>query len=811
MQPPDERSEHFRGRSPTSQTRDVRPRWLTRRNVLVVAAESSLLAATGGSLVNAAAAARAAVPMSRVDTLPTGLTRTWLAPQYWANRPADWRLAGGRIEALTANAGGRTVGVLTRQVVPGDSDGALSVRTGTLATGTGFSGFLVGAGRGALDWRAAALVMGASGQGGGLLAVYDSDGHVRFREHTNESSQFAFAELLATNRSGPAPARSSSEDVVLTLDIVSTGSNTFSLTLTARRTGDATLLSRATRSGVPGSDLVGGISLISSTRGGGTTARHWFRDLESGGPKIGVFNRETGPVLGVLYSLSDSILKLTAQFMPIGAADPQSASLQRRASAAEPWETVSTAPVGTGYVALFRVTQWDATRDWEYRVTWADDTPQAAAYTGVVRRDPTSKSSITVAMVNCTIHTFRRLDSKTSGTPKFPGETFRGLYTTENMYFPYAELATNIQHHAPDLFVAFGDQYYENRPTLESLTPNILDVSSRYYLWLWSFAEITRNTPTICLVDDHDVNHPNLFGWSGMAAAGGNYNLGGYIMSADWVNAVQRMQCAHNPDAFDPTPVLQGITVSYGAFSYGGVSFAFLEDRKFKDTNKTNRDASGNPLPAPRQILGARQETFLRAWSSMHPGQPKVCLTQTVFSTVSTSPSGSRQADPDTSASPVAARRSALTLLKSARALILSGDQHLASVVRHGITSFTDGPIQFTGPAGGTAWQRWFTPTSALPNSTGPYTGDFTDGYGNRFRVLAVANPKISFAQVRQIQPGGNEVGDRDLKSEGYAITRIDKANAQFRLECWPWQTDPTVPGATQFAGWPHTIPFAQV
>jgi alkaline phosphatase D len=783
---------------------------LSRRNLLV-AAESSIVAAAAGALVQGAAPSQAAVALSRVDSLPTGITRTWLGPQYWANRVGDWRLANGRIEALTANTGGRTVGVLTRQIVAGNTEGALSVRTGTLATGTGSSGFLIGAGRGTLDWRAAALVMAASGQGGGLLATYDNDGRVRFRDHSNETNQFTFAELPATNRSGPAPARTLNEDVTLLLEIVPNGSGAFNLTLTARRTSDSTLLSQATRAGVAASDILGGISLISTARASSTTARYWFRDLQSGGSKIGVFARETGPVLGTLYSLAGSVLKLSAQFMPIGTADPQSASLQTRATPADPWTTVASAPVAAGYVALFRIADWDSSQDWEYRVTWAAGTPQAASYSGVVRRNPEDVSSITVAMVNCTIHTFRRLDSKSSGTPKFPGETFRGLYTTQNMYFPYAELVDHIQSHSPDLFVAFGDQYYENRPTLGSLTTNILDVSSRYYLWLWSFGEITRNTPTICLVDDHDVLHPNLFGWSGMPASGGDYNLGGYLMPGDWVNAVQRMQCSHNPDAYDPTPVLQGITVSYGAFSWGGVSFAFLEDRKFKNTNKTNRDAQGNPLPPPRDILGLRQETFLQAWASMHQGQPKVCLTQTIFSTVTTNPSGSRQADPDTSSSPVAARRSALTLLKNARALVLSGDQHLATVVRHGISTFTDGPVQFTGPAAGTAWQRWFTPSSTLPNSNGPNTGDFTDGYGNRFRVLAVANPKISFQQVRNVQPGGNEVGDRALKSEGYGIVRIDKANQQHRLEAWPWQTDPTAPGATQYAGWPLSIPFSQV
>lgn len=782
---------------------------LTRRALLAgAAAEAPCVAIATHGRANQPRASAGAVALTRVDAMPTGITRTWLAPQYWTNRLADWRLANGRIEALTANAGGRTVGVLTRQIVAGDSAGALSVRTGTLATGAGFSGFLIGAGRGALDWRAAALVMAASGQGGGLLATYDSDGNVRFRDHTNEASPFAFAELTATGRTGPAPARTLAEDVVLLLEIEPTAAGLYTLILTARGFGDGSLLSQALRTGVTGADLIGGISLISSTRSSGTTARHWFRELQTGGPKVGVFAHETGPILGVLYSLAGSVLKLSAQFMPIGTSDPQQATLQRRAPGTTGWTTVGTATVGAGYLALFRVTGWASSQDWEYRVRWATGTPQAASYAGTVRRNPTAKPRIKVAMVNCCIHSYRNLDQKSSGAVKFPGEAFRGLYTAENLYFPYTELVTHLGQHEPDLLVALGDQYYENKPTVRNSSAGILDVLSRYYLWLWSFAQLTRDTPTICLVDDHDVYHPNLWGWSGRAAPQGEYSWGGYTMASNWVNVVQRIQCSHNPDAYDPTTVQQGITVYYSAFSYGGVSFAVLEDRKFKNTNKSGTDPSGAPLPLPRQLLGARQETFLESWSGMHAGQPKVCLTQTLFASLSTDPAGSPRRDPDTNGAPAPGRLTALRLLKNARALVLSGDQHLGSLVRHGITTFTDGPVQFTAPAAGTAWQRWFAPASPLPNGTGPNTGDFTDRFGNRMRVLAVANPKISFAQVRAAQPTSEEVGDRNLKREGYGIVVIDKSAGSYDLECWPWQTDPTMPGAVQYAGWPYTLRF---
>ena len=75
------------------------------------------------------------------------------------------------------------------------------------------------------------------------------------------------------------------------------------------------------------------------------------------------------------------------------------------------------------------------------------------------------------------------------------------------------------------------------------------------------------------------------------------------------------------------------------------------------------------------------------------------------------------------------------------------------------------------------------------PNPGGtPHTGDFTDAYGNRMRVLAVANPRLTKAAFRAACKGRNaELGDRRRKREGYGLVRVDKAKRRFVIECWPW------------------------
>jgi alkaline phosphatase D len=241
---------------------------------------------------------------------------------------------------------------------------------------------------------------------------------------------------------------------------------------------------------------------------------------------------------------------------------------------------------------------------------------------------------------------------------------------------------------------------------------------------------------------------------------------------------------------------------------FGGLSLAWLEDRKFKTGDKDNLSPAGAPYPlASLDLLGTRQEAFLAAWSRMDPGLPKVCLTQTLWACLKTAPDGTLRRDTDSGGYPFAARDRALGLVKQAGAVLLSGDQHLSSLVQHGLTGFTDGPVQFTSPAVGTAWQRWFTPTSPLaqPEAT-PHTGDVTDPYGNRLHVLAVANPRISCATYRATYPGTRqEIGDRALKCEGYGVLRVDKAARAFIFQCWPYDARPAGPTA-QYAGWPWSL-----
>ena len=237
-----------------------------------------------------------------------------------------------------------------------------------------------------------------------------------------------------------------------------------------------------------------------------------------------------------------------------------------------------------------------------------------------------------------------------------------------------------------------------------------------------------------------------------------------------------------------------------------GLGFAILEDRKFKTAPIQGLDLDVHEA----QLLGRRQEAFLEAWGRDDGVDGRICLTQTVFACLQTSPEGRPLLDWDANGQPKLQRDRAIALLREARALVLAGDQHLASVVRHGIDSHTDGVVQYTGPAGVSFWQRWFEPRAGLANAgPDPHTGDFTDGFGNKLRVHAVANPTVTFAYYREFKRGRSQaLGDARLKSEGYGIIRVRRAAREYVIECWPRAEDPTRPDARQFPGWPFRLRF---
>ncbi len=470
-----------------------------------------------------------------------------------------------------------------------------------------------------------------------------------------------------------------------------------------------------------------------------------------------------------LYTHDAGVLKLSAQLYPLLSNEPLEARLEVQRDGA--WTEIARADIEyPGWSAHFRVDRWDATRSARYRVRHGDK----ATFEGTIRRDPLEKDEIVVASLGCN-------SSRTKG--------------------PRPEIVERLRRQDPDLLFFSGDQTYHHTEH----TAGWIEFGLQY-------RDVIRDRPTICIPDDHDVGHPNLWGEEGGHSTHSGGADGGYFFPAAYVNMVQRAQCWHLPDPVDPAPVRQGITVYFTRLRVGGVDFAILEDRKFK-TGPMGTIPQMGPRPDhinderydPRtidrpglQLLGERQLRFLRAWTGDWTGAEMKCvLSQTAFCGavhLHGTPDNRLLADLDCNGWPQSGRNEALREIRRARAVHLCGDQHLAVTVKHGIDEHRDGPYGFTSPAlVNTVYARWWHPkeerpgANPMPGISLPWTGDYQDGLGNKISMMAYANP--------------DDLRDETKRADGYGLVRFNKRTGGVTFECWPRFSQ-----GEQFPGWPITV-----
>jgi len=478
-----------------------------------------------------------------------------------------------------------------------------------------------------------------------------------------------------------------------------------------------------------------------------------------------------------LYTHDHGVLKLTAQLYPLLPDEPREVQLEFERGGV--WQAAAVSRVVyPGWSAHFRLTGWDGSQSVRYRVRLGEQ----SQFEGVIRRDPTDRDEIRVAVLSCN-------SSRTPG----PRET----------------IVQNLLRQDPDLLFFAGDQSYHH--------------TQHTFGWLeWGrqFREVLRDRPVVTIPDDHDVGHPNLWGAGGVRSRKPTGSDGGYFYPAEYVRMVERCQTWHLPDAADGEPVEQGIGVYFTRLRVGGIDFAILEDRKFKTgpegaipqlgprpdhITDASYDRVSVDVPG-LQLLGDRQEQFLRRWAEDWEGVSWKCvLSQTAFCGavhLHGQPNNRLLADLDCNGWPQSGRREALRLLRQVRAVHLCGDQHLAVVVRHGIERHGDGPYAFTAPAiVNTIYGRWWHPLSeqagvnAVPGSPLPWTGDYEDGLGNPLTMLAYANP--------------GDVRDERQRGDGYGLAVFGRAAGVVRFECWPRFSDVSGGDSGQFPGWPMTVRLA--
>lgn len=742
-----------------------------------------------------------------IEKVEANTTRHWLGKHYWGNRLQDWQVSNGRIECLNGQKTWevRTVSLLTKRLSNRAGSARIKLKLGQLEPNKqSFAGLLLGTGQGELDQKGCALVQRSSGTGGGIMATIDDQGQLAFKDFGSNTNTLNFKTLATSNRN--AAYKLGKSAVYLDCQIVPNGPAHCDIHLTALDEQQKEM-AFALLPKIDASILIGGIALLSSPPTGQAGGRWWFSDVQVAGDKIlDLPEYALGPVIGCMYSLNKSVLKLTTQLMPIDLNMHRTVRLEYKAQGTKHWLAGPESDIEDGYVGAFRIENWQYQQSFDYRIVFAN-APNTNLYQGTIVKDPGKEKELNIALYSCIIPTSKSLD-RVEYTKLHTKERFLGRYTKDNILFPHNELIRHCDAHQPDIYLFVGDQYYESYPTRfgRHTKDAKLDTLYRWYLWYWAFADSIKDRPCIMLADDHDILQGNLWGNEGIDSKTAKEEDGGYKWGKDVVRMVYRCQHGHNPDPYDATPIRHNIPVTYGNFIYGGVDFAIVEDRKFKSPPNYTMDRTHTT----GELLGQRQEAFLAAWKDMNPGLPKICITASVWGNPQTDHTGKPLADYDSNGYPRDARDTAIGLVSDANALVLAGDQHLAMVSHQGITRYDDGATFFAGPAAAAFWQRWFEGHNTLKNriNNNANTGDFIDTFGNKMKVMAVANPKISHADFQSgtAVSWGKFIADRKLKSEGYGLVKVDHQTKQFTLECWEHDANPATD--QQFDGWPISVPF---
>jgi hypothetical protein len=471
-----------------------------------------------------------------------------------------------------------------------------------------------------------------------------------------------------------------------------------------------------------------------------------------------------------IYTVSNRVLKLSAQLFPLLPEESREVHLELESNGK--WERAATEKVNDiGWSAIFRIENWNASKDVPYRLTHG----KKSLFEGLIRKNPVNKNEIVVASLNCNSNKDRGMRE---------------------------EYIRNINHLDPDLLFFAGDQSYDHK-----------EHTAAWLLFGLQFRDLFRTRPCITIPDDHDIGQGNLWGESGKKASSPAGDDGGYFYHPEYVKMVERCQTSHLPDPYDPSPIEQGIGVYYTSLNIGGIDFAIIEDRKFKSGPAGKippmgprpdhiRDVNYDPASIDVEglkLLGDRQLVFLDEWGEKTEGvSMRAVLSQTGFC------GGAHRhgdfnnylhADLDCNGWPQTGRKKALTLIQQAGAIHLAGDQHLATLVQHGIDEFGDGPFAFVAPAiVNSIYNRWWYPLDEKagknrdPKNPLPFTGEYVDGLGNKITMLAYANI------------------EGEIRRDGFGLIRFNKKEKSVTFECWDRFADVTKPKAKQMPGWPRTI-----
>jgi len=653
----------------------------------------------------------------------------------------------------------------------------------------GEAGFLLGAGNGQMDYRGAALIHQTPGAGAGIFAGIDHLGRVFI--HDTETGLYTETKSIAQSKGKPG---FTFKNVTLTCSAKKKSGDVWQLVVQAQNTHGGSLIGEITAT-LPAKRLIGNIALTADPGQQKKSIAHfWFNHWQGSGDRLTAYaDRCLGPVIGTHYTVSRKILKISAQMAPLPKTRHKGAVLEAKINGK--WKTIATADVDPmAFTAIFRIENWDDTQKVDYRVTAASPLPGEQPWSGTIQKNPRDKKEFIVAAFTGNHNLSRKVSAGGHYKKGRKGNWIEGTW------FPHADICANIDQQKPDLLFFSGDQVYESAsPSFPDSRARDLDYLYKWYIYMWAFRDLTCDLPSVVIPDDHDVFQGNFWGQGGRHAK--RQNDGGYTAPADFVKMVERTQTSNLPDPVDPAPVEQGIGVYFTGLNWGPVSFAVIEDRKFKTGPDSAEAKSGDE--SKLVLLGKRQLAFLENWVQdwSDGAVMKASLSATIFSQLHTwrNKDGSIEQDPDTNGWPIQGRNRALRALRKGYTLMIGGDQHLATTAQHGIDDWGDCGWSICVPSIANYFPRSWKPIVSGKNrapSMDENMGEFLDGWGNKVTMHAVANPGG--------KPSGHQPAALHDRMPGYGIIRFNQETRKIEMSNWPRYA--TVGKGSPYPGWPITV-----
>ena len=699
--------------------------------------------------------------------LPSNLERRWPGPDFFACNFEDWQIKDGGLHCLLP-AINRYVYFLSGEIEgqAGRFEASFKARVNSLPSRPrlrNYLGLRLGIKGKDGDYRQAAV----SGQG--IDLGLSTDGLLFIGDLESVSSTETQETIKSALKTGV--------EFKITLALDSSG---YRLTFRLFEAQGGRLLDELEENGQESEKIKGGLALVASLPEATITAPDLssgqFNEIKFQGELLQLRpERQLGPVAFTLYAQSNKQLKLRAQLIPDSLEEKSLVAFDLKNG--EQWTRAAVEkvqPENSG--VLFSIKDWRSQETVAFRLVILKENGQEADFPpfyGQIAPEPQEAKEIRLAVLS---------------------------EGSENDY-PYSRLVAELRKLNPDLLFLGGNQvfgrpvgWWRERVTLTRLKREYL---RQWILFGWAFSDLLKERPAILTPDARDYFQLKLWGdggQTGLEEKAANpfeaQDKGGFLLPADFVQLVLTTQTSHLPES--PASQLPGKSFRpyFCEVNYGPLSLAVLDDRMFKTPPASvygpEQIRNGWPVNPALEIAtreakargaslhGHEQLAFMKRWAEGWSGQTeyKAALSQSLWACLETVPAGAAgdealfkspppspgeyppsdepAADFNSGGWPPTSREEAVKILRKALAVHLAGSGGPPASLKYGLDRYEEAGYALVPKTLTSTWLvRWLPAArTRVKGKTLPSpTGNFSDAFGNRLTVKAVANPEANSDQ----------------------------------------------------------------